>query len=391
MVWVWARAALALPAVLACCCRVAATGTRSPPPIKKSIDVSSSDWFANAAPLQRPPAGHDAAAEVEYGAALFTHGKVTGSVDAFDTAMTWDGRVKGTLWQRGCAMYYTEQWVKGAAQFSFDVSENPNDTEESVWRWLCQARSRGVPYATANILNTSGETRPYMQKVYSMYKAAAGSGAAAAEQAVLALCNGASAQGSQGCFYSDMYYGLYAEAHGNATVAQGHLHRAGLSEYGPQSQDYMWWLTRVHNAVRGWPIRHPRNHSSTSERAALDPRMLGMWVDDYGNRHNITEHVWSQGHDNNYNIKQVDCNRSFLVAQNDATNVWDRLKWSRYDWVFSESIPAPYVFGFCMAAWNVTTQREAEMATGVDYRDLYKGCFGWPFTILKRVPRTRIS
>ena len=256
MVWVWARAALALPAVLACCCRVAATGTRSPPPIKKIIDVSSSDWFANAAPLQRPPAGHDAAAEVEYGAALFTHGKVTGSVDAFDAAMSWDGRVKGNLWQRGCAMYYTEQWVEGAAQFSFDVSENPNDTEESVWRWLCQARSQGVPYATANILNTTGETRPYMQKVYSMYKAAAGSGAAAAEQAVLALCDGASAQGSQGCFYSDMYYGLYAEAHGNATVAQGHLHRAGLSEYGPQSEDYMWWLTRVHSAVRGWPIRH---------------------------------------------------------------------------------------------------------------------------------------
>ena len=38
-----------------------------------------------------------------------------------------------------------------------------------------------------------------------MYKAAAGSGAAAAERDVLALCDGVSAQGSQGCFYSDMY------------------------------------------------------------------------------------------------------------------------------------------------------------------------------------------
>jgi hypothetical protein len=214
-----------------------------------------------------------------------------------------------------------------------------------------------------------------------------------------------------------MYYGLYAEAHGNATVAQGHLHRAGLSEYGPQSQDYMWWLTRVHNAVRGWPIRQPSpsNNSSTSERAAsglknaaarprvmhgaqggeaalvLDPRMLGVWVDDYGNPHNITESVWSQGHDNNYNIKQVDCKHSFFVAQNDAANIWDPLKWSRYDWVFSESIPEPYVFGFCMATWNATTQKEAEMANGVDHNDLYKGCFGWPFTILKRPPRTGAS
>ena len=40
---------------------------------------------------------------------------------------------------------------------------------ESVWRWLWQAREHGVPYATAHILNTTGETRPYMVKVFAMY------------------------------------------------------------------------------------------------------------------------------------------------------------------------------------------------------------------------------
>ena len=76
-------------------------------------------------------------AEVNWGAALFLHGKVTASVDAFNTAMSWDGRVNGTLWQRGCAMYYTGQFDQGADQFALDVSGNPNDTEKSVWRWLC--------------------------------------------------------------------------------------------------------------------------------------------------------------------------------------------------------------------------------------------------------------
>ena len=215
----------------ACPLVVTDTSSSATPIRKQSIDVSSSEWFANASALPPPPAGHDAAAEVEYGAALFTHGKVTASVTAFDTAVTWDGRVRGALWQRGCAMYYTEQWVDGAAQFAFDVSANPNDTEESVWRWLCQARSQGVTFATANILNTTDEIRPYMQKVYAMYKAAAGAGAAAAEKEVLALCAGSGAQESQGCFYSNMYYGLYAEAHGNATAAQGHLYRAAVSAY----------------------------------------------------------------------------------------------------------------------------------------------------------------
>ena len=154
-----AHAALAPPLLLACCA-AAAAGSASP---RKTIDVSSSEWFANAgrSPRHRPATTLPPRWR-EYGAALFTHGKVTASVDAFDTAMSWDGRVNGTLWQRGCAMYYTEQWTEGAAQFAFDVSENPNDTEESVWRWLCQAREHGVPYATAHILNTTGETRPYM-------------------------------------------------------------------------------------------------------------------------------------------------------------------------------------------------------------------------------------
>jgi hypothetical protein len=81
----------------------------------------------------------------------------------------------------------------------------------------------------------------------------------------------------------------------------------------------------------------------------------------------------SQGAHNNYNARSTDNNKSFFVAQNDATSQWDRLKWSRYDWIFHHSIPSPFVFGFCMAAWNATTQGEAEKANGIDYNDLMKG------------------
>jgi len=215
------------------------------------VDVSSSQWLANAQPLPAPPSTHDAYAEVEYGASLFQVGKVTASVKAFDTAMEWDHTVNGTLWQRGCSMFYTEQLNQSAAQFALDVAGNPNDTEESIWRWLSQARARGPivgpPYATAHILNTRGETRPYMIQIYEMYQ----SGTAVSENAVRALCESSDPQSA---FYADMYYGLYTEQHGNNTAAQMHLHRAGLSHYGTQSGDYMWWLTRVHNAVRGWPI-----------------------------------------------------------------------------------------------------------------------------------------
>ena len=218
------------------------------PPLAPPVDVSGSDWLANAGPLPPAPTGHDAHMEIQYGASLFTHGKVTASVDAFDTAMGWDGRVNGTLWQRGLSLFYTEQLAEAAAQFQLDVAGNPDDTEESIWRFLAQARELGVPYAAAHLLNTTGETRPYMMTIYAMYKTRTPE----AEDDVLALCS-PEAQGSQSAFYADMYYGLYMEANGDADLAEAHLRTAGLSAYG-SSSDYMWWLTRVHNAVRGWPI-----------------------------------------------------------------------------------------------------------------------------------------
>ena len=112
-------------------------------------------------------------------------------------------------------------------------------------------RSKCVPYADAHILNTTGESRPYMIAIYAMYR----SGTEAAEQRVLELCStNTTHQGTQSAFYADLYYWLCAEAHGSTAQAQAHLHRAGLFKYGTQSDDYMWWLARVHNAVRGWPI-----------------------------------------------------------------------------------------------------------------------------------------
>lgn len=221
----------------------------------KVVDVSASAWFASARPLPTPPTGHDAESEVEWGSSLFTHGKVSGSLDAFHTAMILDGSVNGTLWQRGISLFYAEDLANGAAQFALDVAGNPNDTEESVWRWLCQARVNGSAYATAHMLKTAGETRPYMMAIYDMYR----SGTPETEKKVLALCNsGADATpppgSGQSCFYADLYYGLYIEAHGKEAAAKAHLHRAGLSAYGVATDDYMWWVARVHNAVRKWPM-----------------------------------------------------------------------------------------------------------------------------------------
>ena len=72
------------------------------------------------------------------------------------------------------------------------------------------------------------------------------------------------------------------------------------------------------------------------------------------------------------------------MAQNAESIKYSPLKWSRYDWVYNATIPVPYVFGFCMAAWNASTKQEAMAANGTDRGDLYRGCGGFPFTIMQR-------
>lgn len=45
-----------------------------------------------------------------------------------------------SLFRQGLSLYYLERYADGAVQFRKDVAVNPNDTEESIWAFLCGAR-----------------------------------------------------------------------------------------------------------------------------------------------------------------------------------------------------------------------------------------------------------
>lgn len=44
------------------------------------------------------------------------------------------------------------RFEEGAEQFRLDVAQNPNDTEESIWCFLCEARLHGVDVARNQFL-----------------------------------------------------------------------------------------------------------------------------------------------------------------------------------------------------------------------------------------------
>ena len=47
------------------------------------------------------------------------------------------------------------RFEEGAEQFRLDVAQNPNDTEESIWCFLCEAQLYGADEARRRFLEAS--------------------------------------------------------------------------------------------------------------------------------------------------------------------------------------------------------------------------------------------
>ncbi|KAH7521101.1 hypothetical protein JRO89_XSUnG0112300 [Xanthoceras sorbifolium] len=147
------------------------------------------------------------------GMSLFRQGDVLGSLAEFDKAIELDPRQKAYLWQRGLSLYYLDRFEDGAEQFRIDVSQNPNDTEESLWCFLCEAQLYGVDGARARFLEANhlkmkaGNANHHLT-IFNLQKKAEG-----AKLHILAACQ---------------------------------------SPYGQRSDDYMASLAKVHCLCRGW-------------------------------------------------------------------------------------------------------------------------------------------
>lgn len=50
---------------------------------------------------------------------------------------------------------FCRRFEEAAEQFRLDVAQNPNDTEESIWCFLCEAQLFGVDEARKRYLEAS--------------------------------------------------------------------------------------------------------------------------------------------------------------------------------------------------------------------------------------------
>ncbi|XP_061363330.1 uncharacterized protein LOC133306935 isoform X2 [Gastrolobium bilobum] len=158
----------------------------------------------------------EAVLAIRRGMSLFRQGDVSGSLVEFDKAIQLDPRQNAYLWQRGLSLYYLNRFEEGAEQFRLDVAQNPNDTEESIWCFLCEAQLYGVDEARKRYLEVGKDPRPVMREAYNMFR------------------DGGDPEKNE------------------TDAAKVHIVAACQSSYGQRSDDYMASLSKVHCLCRNW-------------------------------------------------------------------------------------------------------------------------------------------
>mmetsp|Transcript_9639 Transcript_9639/g.12597 ORF Transcript_9639/g.12597 Transcript_9639/m.12597 type:complete len:233 (+) Transcript_9639:63-761(+) len=217
------------------CCRALLQAPQASPALRASLLVASA-------------AGLDGVESTDYnfyvkrGMQRFKQKRVAESIEDFDQAIALNPQIAPYMWQRGLSLYY-ENRFEGAKQFRKDVQVNPNDTEEAIWTFLCEAQLPNVGFdgAQKQLLSIPNERRPVMRTVYNLFKGEA-------------TCEDVARSGtvSEGAFfYATLYLGLYSEAKGETDLAKNYINSAVKSKYGI-SGDYMWHLAAVHKFVRNW-------------------------------------------------------------------------------------------------------------------------------------------
>lgn len=177
---------------------------------------------------------------IQRGMVSFKLGEIAPAIADFDRAEHLNPALTPSLWQRGIAYYYAGRFEAGARQFEIDLTVNGHDVEETVWRYLCQAQTQGVLAARAALLPVRHDPRPVMGWVYQLF-----AGACDAEAMVAQYHD----SGRRERFYSHLYVGLYCEAGREAEGARQHITQAAEMQVW---EDYMGWVARVHQHLRGW-------------------------------------------------------------------------------------------------------------------------------------------
>ncbi len=115
------------------------------------------------------------------------------------------------------------------------------------------------------------------------------------------------------------------------------------------------------------------------------PEMLkGSFMDDYKITYTINDSLWIQKPNAKYHIIKWNEKEQYIIARNDKNNPTDGGLYTRIDYMTFENMQ-PFLWGFCLSAYNASTEAAAEAVKIADRENPRKGCNGFPFSRMKRV------
>lgn len=174
------------------------------------------------------------------GEEFFKAGKIDNALRDFDEVIRRFPEREPYHWQRGIALYYAGKFAEGKAQFELHRTVNPNDVENAVWHFLCNARLSGLEKARAELMPIRGDTRVPMKEVLLLF-------AGKATEAEVLKAAGAEGTPSpmrdQQQFYAHLYLGLYYDATGDPVRSREYIKKADENY---RSFDYMGAVAHVH-------------------------------------------------------------------------------------------------------------------------------------------------
>ena len=181
------------------------------------------------------------------GCEYFRLGNFQESVQDFDKYIELDPMAERRLWERGISCYFAGMYKEGAEQFALYQTYQDNDVENSIWRFLCMAKTDGLEKARTQMLPIKNDPRVPLMEAYALFQ-----GKSTPEKVLAAAQAGTPTEVelASRMFYAHLYLGLYYEAHGQRPLAQSHLRQAWQDHQKTRSiSRYMWHVARVHSAL----------------------------------------------------------------------------------------------------------------------------------------------
>ena len=172
-------------------------------------------------------------------------GRFPAAVADYEKMIELDPAQDAPHWRLGIAYYFNEEFEKGSKQFEKYHLHDGRDRENGVWKFLCDARSKGLDHARGSMLIYSRFDRHPFPSIYEMLEGKRSPQAVLDEAQELG-----GKQNPQVLFFALYYAGVYHDLIGEAAKGSRLVREAvdlfSAESAGSGGPGYMWQVARVH-------------------------------------------------------------------------------------------------------------------------------------------------